>query len=369
MRPLSKRYPVSELREGMIVDEGVYGSKDVRIPLVPKNTVLTKFIIDKLIANGIATVKIAAPPKQARLLDVPKAPPLITPKLRREAVNFLTDMFSIAQGTNEDTPYTAQTVKQLDTVVDQLVSVMSRDQRAMVNINDLKSYDEYTYHHSLSVSVLSIAIAQRLGFSAKKLTRLGKCAMMHDIGKTRVPIEIINKTSKLDPDEFQIVKNHSDEGYRYLISKSIGDDEIWAGVRHHHEKYDGAGYPDGIAGEDIPVMSRIISIADVYDALTSIRPYRKPMQPAEALEYVMGGADTVFDYGFVVAFMEKMEPYPVGSLVELSNGKIAVVVNNEFAMRPVVQSLDSGDILDLYNDRSCLDLVIVNMFLDPPQAG
>lgn len=366
---MSKRYPISELKEGMVVDEGVYSSTDIRVPLVPKNAVLTRFLIEKMVNNGIEEVRIAVPVKPTRLIDIPKEPPVINPKLRREAVNFLTDMFSIAQGKNEDTPYTAQTVKQLDTVVDQLVNTMTRDQRAMVNINDLKSYDEYTYHHSLSVSVLSIAIAQRLGFTGKRLTQMGKCAMMHDIGKTQIPIKIINKTSKLDPDEFTIVKNHSSEGYRYLRDKSIGDEELWAGVKHHHEKYEGGGYPDGLAGNDIPIMSRIISVADVYDALTSIRPYRKPMQPAEALEYVMGGVGTIFDYDFVIAFLEKMSPYPVGCLVELSNSKIAAVINNEFAMRPVVQTLDNGDIMDLYNDRQCLDLVITNMFLDPPEAG
>jgi putative nucleotidyltransferase with HDIG domain len=363
---LSKRYPVIELKEGMVVDESIYSSRDVRTPLIPKNAVLTRHLIERLVENGVAEVKIVVPVKPTRLIDIPKEPPVISTKLKHEVVNFLTDMFSIAQGTNEDTPYTAQTVKQLDIVVDQLVNTMSRDQRAMVNINDLKSYDEYTYHHSLSVSVLSIAIAQRLGYTGKRLTQVGKCAIMHDIGKTRVPIEIINKTSKLDENEFAIVKNHPSEGYNYLLSKAIGNEEMWAGVRHHHEKVDGTGYPDGLSGNEIPVISRIISVADVYDALTSIRPYRKPMQPAEALEYVMGGVGILFDYDYVVAFMSKMQPYPIGSLVELSNGKIAVVINNEFSMRPVVQTLDTGDIMDLYNDRKCLDLIIRNMFLDPP---
>ena len=366
---MSKLYPVSELREGMVIDEGVYTSQAAGLPLVPKKTVLTELLIGKLIANGITEVKIDEPNRQAPMINVPKEPPIISPKMRQEVVNYLQDIFSIAQGTSEDTPYTAQTVKQLDTVVDQLVSTVTKDQRAMVNINDLKSYDEYTYHHSLSVSVLSIAIAQHLGFNLAMLTQMGKCAMLHDIGKTKVPIMIINKTSKLDDDEFRIVKSHSLEGYLYLSAKNIGDEELWLGVKSHHEKYDGTGYPDRLSGEDIPLMSRIISIADVYDALTSRRPYRKPMQPAEALEYVMGNTTIAFDFDIVVAFLEKMQPYPVGCLIELSNGKIAVVINNEFAMRPVVQTIDNGDILDLYNDRQCLDLVIKQMFLDPPATG
>jgi HD-GYP domain-containing protein (c-di-GMP phosphodiesterase class II) len=109
-------------------------------------------------------------------------------------------------------------------------------------------------------------------------------------------------------------------------------------------------------------------VADVYDALTSNRPYRQPMQPAEAMEYVMGGVSTAFDYDVVMAFLAKMEPYPVGCLVELSNGKIATVINNEFTMRPVVQTLDNGEILDLFNDRRYLDIVIKQMFPEPPAA-
>ena len=362
---MSIRYPVSELREGMILDEGVYGGKDIRVPLVPKNAVLTKYLIDKLVKNDVAAVKIAPPNSKSKLIEIRKEPPIISARLRNEAINYLSDIFSVASGEFEDASLASKTIKQLDAVVGQLVASLSSEQRSLININDLKSYDEYTYHHSLSVSVVSIAIAQKLGFSNKSLTEVGKCAMMHDIGKMRIPLEIINKTSKLDDREFDIIKSHPPEGYRYLVDKQIGDETLWEGVLYHHEKMDGTGYPMGLVGEDIPIMSRIISVADVYDALTSVRPYRKPMQPKEAIEYIMGGASCTFDFDVAKAFLEKIQPYPIGSTIELSDGRICAVLDNEYAMRPVLQSLETGEILDLCNDRDCMNLVIVNMFLEP----
>ena len=361
---MSIRCKIEDLQEGMILEEGVYGGRDVRMPLVAKNAILTKYLIDKLRINGIKEVKVLMPVKGPNVMEVKRDPPVISPRLRHESINYISDLFAVAQGRFEDASLASKTIKQLDNVVDQLVSSLSAEGWSMVNITDLKSYDEYTYHHSLSVSVVSIAIAQHIGFAGKKLTQLGKCAMMHDIGKMQIPIQIINKSSKLDDDEFKVIMGHPSKGAVYLTEKGIGDEELWAGVKHHHEKMDGTGYPDGLVGEEIPMMSRIISVADVYDALTSIRPYRKPMQPADALEYVMGGASTMFDFDVVTAFLEKIQPYPVGSLIELSDGVIAMVINNEFATRPVVQALETGTILDLYNDRNCLDLVITNMFLD-----
>jgi HD-GYP domain-containing protein (c-di-GMP phosphodiesterase class II) len=368
VKAVAKRLPVSELLEGMIVDEGVYTSQEIRAPLVAKDTVLTSYLIEKIKNNGVKEVKVSSAFNPSKLITVPKPPPVIGARLRKEALTSLQDMFSMVRQEEGEEASSSKIIKQFDEGVGQLVNALIKDKRTMVNINDLKSYDEYTYHHSLSVTVLSIATAQSLRFSHKSLNQMGKCAMMHDIGKIAVPIQIINKPSRLDAAEFKAIQKHSPEGFKYLSSKDIGDDEMRYGVMYHHEKYDGTGYPLGLKGDEIPLMSRIIAVADVYDALTSNRPYRQPMQPAEAMEYVMGGVSTAFDYDVVMAFLSKMEPYPVGCLVELSNGKIATVINNEFTMRPVVQTLDNGEILDLFNDRRFLDVVIKQMFPDPPAA-
>ena len=285
-------------------------------------------------------------------------PPVITTELRQEAVNTLQRFFegvSAVEGTQE---VSAGMVENLNAVVDQLTDSLSLAKDSLVNINDLKQYDDYTYHHSLSVAVLSIGLAQQMGLPEGHIRPLGLCAIMHDIGKTAVPVEIIRKPSRLSDQEFSIIKTHSAAGQKYLVNTDIGDEDIWRGVLHHHEKFDGTGYPDGLRGVDIPLWSRIISVADVYDAMTSNRPYRTPMQSSEAIEFIMGGAGVHFDFDIVSALVRKVSPYPVGSVVELSTGAYALVLDCENQMRPIVELLGSGKVADLYRDRSMLSVVV-----------
>jgi len=364
---------IDNLKEGMVVAKAVCSPniKEQGAPLVEKNTPATAMIIESLYKHGIRFVYIdeiqtkrrqeALRATYSRFPPIPKAKPLINEKLRNRAVENLQtafEAFSIG-----DVHQSAQIVKQLDSVVEQLVESLVNEKGTFVSINDLKSYDEYTYHHSLSVAVMSIAIGQYLNFSRQELHRLGMCSIMHDIGKTAVPLEIIQKPSRLTDEEFDIIKGHSHAGMEYLLQSSIADKHVHLGVLAHHEKLDGTGYPNKLAGDEIPVWSRIISVADVYDALTSARPYRNPMQPSEAIEYIMGGTGTLFDYDMVNALLKKVELYPVGSNLELSNGKFVVVVNNANQMRPVVRYLDTGEIVDLY-DRNMLNVVVTRLIPD-----
>lgn len=363
---------IDKVSPGMTVAKDVFLSGE-GTPLVKKSTKLTPVMISQMDHLGIRFVYIDDKPgnpvdaskKKNSLenlrLHVPKPEPLLPPALREEAIGSLQDIFSSVTATKEKLHESAaKLIGHIDSVVGQLVDSLLEKQSAFVNINDLKSYDEYTFHHSLSVAVLSIAIGQKMGLGRKELNRLGVCAMMHDIGKTAIPIEIIHKASRLNDQEFAIVKNHSPAGYNYLIDAHYEDEDIQRGVLHHHEKLDGTGYPHGIEGAEIPLWSRIISVADVYDALTSHRPYRTPMQPAEALEYVMGGIGSSFEYDIVDSFVKKLELYPPGTFVELSDGSIAVVLNSENPMRPVVR-LANGDICDLFRDRRMVNVTITNV--------
>jgi len=200
-----------------------------------------------------------------------------------------------------------------------------------------------------------------MGVGRDDLRRLAKGALLHDIGKTSVPVELINKPARLNPEEFSIIKGHSGSGYDYLAGILAKDDEMLSAVLHHHEKMDGSGYPHGLKDFDIPLWSRIIAVADVYDALTSNRPYRTPLQPGETVEFLMAGIGKDFDYDVVDSFIKKVELYPVGSTLELSNGKTGVVYNNENSLRPVVRVIPTGEILDLYRDRSCLSIVVTRV--------
>ncbi|MDR2933267.1 MAG: HD-GYP domain-containing protein [Oscillospiraceae bacterium] len=372
MKSNLKLYLTKELQSGMVSAQDVFDDSGSLIPLIRKDETLTNNVIAELRMRKVRAVYIKDAPirrdpgrpgiDRPSIIQVPKPRPVVDTKLRSEALESLEDAFALAALDKENIHQSStQIIRHVDAVVNQLVNSLQREPGALVNINDLKSYDEYTFHHSLSVAVLTIAIAQHMGFSQRDLNRIGMCAMMHDIGKTAVPLEIIHKPSRLDNSEFAIIKNHSPAGLEYLENTDIEDEDILRGVLHHHEKVDGTGYPHGIKGSEIPLWSRIISVADVYDALTSNRPYRDPMQPQEAIEYIMGGVSSAFDYDTVSAFVRKVELYPVGSKVELSNGSVALVLNNESQMRPIVQMLDNGDVVDLYRDRSYLNVVVTRL--------
>lgn len=359
-----------DAKDGMIVAEDIFAPGAGGNALVRAGTILTPSLIEHIDKCGVsffqvdgqAETPVPTPPAAAPDLFFPISKPkprhILDPALRNEAVASLEDFFSAIAVNSNDIHAASKIVRHLDKVIENLVDTLTADNRALVNIGDLKSYDEYTYHHSLSVAVLTIAIAQSCGFDKHRLSRIAKSAMMHDIGKTAVPIGIIRKPSRLDEDEFNIIKTHPREGYDYLSKTMIGDTEIRKAVLHHHEKFDGTGYPDGLKGENIPLWSRIIAVADVYDALTSARPYREPMQPYEAVEYIMGGVGSFFDYNIVLTFAKRLEPYPVGRIVELSDGRFAVVLRVEYPMRPVIMLAQTGEILDLFNDRRYLNLVI-----------
>jgi HD-GYP domain-containing protein (c-di-GMP phosphodiesterase class II) len=204
--------------------------------------------------------------------------------------------------------------------------------------------DNYTYQHSVNVAVLSLVLGVQLQLNQHELYTLCMGALIHDIGKVLIPKDIILKPGPLTEEEFKTIKEHTTKGYDYLR----GCLEISAPSRivalQHHEKVNGNGYPDNIKNKSINRFARIVAIADVYDALTSDRPYRKAMSPSDAVEYIFAHGDTQFDYEMVKAFSKAVVPYPPGTLVKLSTGDIGVVTTilPNFALRPQVKILKKG---------------------------
>ena len=361
--------PLESIKPGMITADYVYVFNMYQ-PLINPNTLLTAELIDRLQSYGVKDVSVDFDKEyMIREKLLPDVEPIIDEELKSKAENGIRRLFQSVSAKVPDESYSTahQAVKELDTIVDQLVDTLETNPNELVRISDLKSYDEYTYHHSLSVAVLSIAIGQNLGYSQEKLKILGRSAIMHDIGKMFVPIEIINKPSKLNDSEFTIVKEHPKNGYNYLVAGEIGDEYIWQGVLHHHEKIDGTGYPDGLKGDDLSFISNVIAVADVYDAVTSYRSYRSPMSPANAVELIMSDVGAAFEYDVVKAFVNKLELYPINTCVELSNNRYGIVVNNTNSMRPSVRMLDNDEIIDLI-DRKNLTIAITRVIdgLAPP---
>lgn len=365
---------LKDIKEGMIVAGPVLSSLDPRANLVIANegTQITRRIADLLTRHQVESVVVYSK-EPTPVFDLHKTTkesikhgvePIITEDLRNEVIENIQGLFNVVNSDDEGeisnltTAY--QTVKEFEQILGQLVAAVTSHPHGLIHVYDLKKYDEYTYHHSLSVAVLAIATGQELGLDFRELMRLSQCAILHDIGKLSIPIKLLHKKSKLTTEEFDIIKSHAARGALSLKNKAFGSSELWNGVMFHHEKINGTGYPKQLLGNEIPLFSRIISVCDVYDALTSFRPYRNPMTPTEAYDIVTAGVGTAFEHDIVKAFAKKLTLYPLGTVVKLSNKQTATVLENGNELRPVVQIKDSDKIIDLSKSKY-LNLMITEV--------
>ncbi|MEF3697232.1 HD-GYP domain-containing protein [Desulfolutivibrio sp.] len=209
--------------------------------------------------------------------------------------------------------------------VSDVISSVSRNRETLTGLCKLRFYDEYSYTHSINVTVLATAFGQYLGLPGDELHPLGLGALFHDIGKANIPREVLNKPGRLDAREFQVIKRHPLESYVILKGMGALTPKVLSAIVEHHEKYDGSGYPRGIGGEEVSMFARIISLADVYDALTSERVYKKGMPPAQALGVMYGMREKDFHPTMVERFIKCLGIYPVGSFVRLSDSRYGLV--------------------------------------------
>lgn len=243
-------------------------------------------------------------------------------------------------------------------VVHHMVDEIVQNPGAIMNLIDIKSFDDYTFTHNINVATMSILIGQELGLPKGELYNLGVGALMHDVGKLKVPLAILNKDGKLTNEEFAEMKKHPQYGFDILCKNNDITEPARVVALQHHEKFQGRGYPHGLKGTIISLFGRICAVADVYDALTTDRPYRVAMLPYDAVKIVMSGSDNHFDPDILKAFIRRFSLYPTGSLVYLNDGSIAMVLgtNPNSVLRPVLKILkNSSGILN--KERVEIDLM------------
>ncbi|MBE0510252.1 MAG: HD-GYP domain-containing protein [Chromatiales bacterium] len=212
-------------------------------------------------------------------------------------------------------------------LVEEISDSVSRNAGAMLSLARLKSADDYTYMHSVAVCALMLALARQLGLDEQQTRSVGLAGLMHDLGKARMPMAVLNKPGKLTPEEFAIMKGHPAEGHKMLLAVADSVDASTLDVcLHHHEKVDGSGYPDGLKGDQISLYAQMGAVCDVYDAITSNRPYKAGWDPAESIRKMAEWAEGHFDPIVFQAFVKSLGIYPIGSLVRLESGKLAVVM-------------------------------------------
>lgn len=231
--------------------------------------------------------------------------------------------------------------------LDPLIAELEENPAMAMKLWQIETADFYTYEHSVKVCMLSIMLSKWMQKPEVYMNEIGKTGLLHDMGKCNIPNEILNKPDTLSEEEFSVMKTHSTLGYVLLSSTKELGSNILKGVLHHHERYDGTGYPSKLAGEDIPEYARIITIADVFDAMTSNRIYRDKMNPYRVMEIMHEGGKGSLDPKLTNLFIQHIKYFFVGEQVMLNSGEIAIIhdANTTLPYRPIIDL--NGKIIDL----------------------
>ncbi len=211
-------------------------------------------------------------------------------------------------------------------LVDDIAASVERNGGALISLVRLKNKDDYTYMHSVAVCALMVALAKELNLSGDEAKQAGLAGLLHDIGKAGIPGDVLNKPSALTDEEFTLVRLHPERGHKLLLEANITDAVVLDVCLHHHEKVNGLGYPHKLKADEISLYAKMGAVCDVYDAITSNRPYKEGWEPGVSLQRMAQWADH-FDDSVFKAFVKSVGIYPIGSMVKLKSGRLAVVID------------------------------------------
>ncbi len=374
----------TDLDDGARVARDVLTGRSDAIPLLRAGARISPRYRDSLLQAGVYAIYV-----DDELSAGIEVPQLVTDAVRRRATQAVAEAFDAAQGRSGSFP--DATVRELQEVVDHMAYEIAETKACALALGDLSSADSYTLQHSIDVAALGLLIGQRLfrqrgvrdwrgqrtfeGIE-RQLGLLGLGLVLHDIGKLTIPQEIINKPGELDDREWALIRTHPRAGVAMLPRHLVSPLALVV-VRSHHERFDGAGYADGLAGDAIHEFARIAAVADVYDAVTSERAYASAQPPHVGLQVIVDGAGTAFDPEIVEVLRSVVVPYPPGSEVMLSDGRRGVVaaVAPTDGERPLVRiGWDAdGDPVTPYevnlSDRRALEIVRAGLTAEAPQLS
>ena len=299
--------------------------------LLSAGTPLSEIFIERLRRQEILVVDI-----KTAFLECGELPEVVAAETRQKLVFAVKGAFREFQATKKidaDVIFAS---------VESIVGEVLYNRHAMVHLSDIRTYDNYTFHHSVNVSIMATMIGIHLGYEDWRLKQLALGSMLHDIGKMMVPVYILNKPEQLSEAEMLEMQRHTDYGFEILRKQNFSIPVPAAHVAYqHHEKYDGSGYLRQLGGDEIHEYARIAAIADVYDALTSDRPYRRGLLPHQAYEVLLSLSGRHFDPNIMATFTKRIAPYPPGTVVQTNSGQIGVVARIQpgMAIRPIIRLL------------------------------
>lgn len=374
-----KKLHYDDLKEGMILEAAIYDDRS-GAELLSAGTVLTLRHISLLRNIGIEDIVVRdveeepmrdlAQEVEQLLREEHKSEQIFEPAARNRynrnmEVNVLTGEGNLPIDVKHEreireTKQIFEDIKEngqlnLEGMKAQLVSTlpdMVRNNDVLMRLNQLKKTDDYTFEHSMRVSILATMIGKWLGYSQTEMLELSEAGMLYDIGKLSVPEDVLRKPGPLTPAEWDMVRRHPQNGYSILLATKGVTQNVKYAALHHHERMDGSGYPLRLRNEQIHDFAKIIMVCDVFDALTNDRPYKKKISEMLALDYLMWNSGKLFDPQVVYIFQEGISAFFIGKRCRLSDGRDAKIVfmNSGFPTRPVVQV--GGAFIDLSKDRS-----------------
>jgi len=319
--------PTNLLKGEEVLGETLYTSSGKM--LVREGAKLTNSLIEKINNNKIFTVYITDEHCDNSINRI------IDQSSRLRGIEIIKNLFTLASENKDILP----THNMLSVYADDILYETSTVKDQQIEYIDIKNLDNYLYSSSLNTAILSMLIAWEVGVPRDMVKQIFLGAIYHDIGLAMIPVEVINKNRELSTEEKMMILMHPVAGHNFLKTKTYISAYVKAITLQHHEHIDGSGYPHRKKDSEIHLYAHIIGIADIYDAMTSDKPYRMAVSPNEAIEYIVGTAGSHFPAEITTIFSKKINPYPRGSLVKLSDGRVAVIdkVQSGFPLRPTVR--------------------------------
>ncbi|NOJ73453.1 HD-GYP domain-containing protein [Paenibacillus alvei] len=329
--------PIQACRAGMRLAKEIYNEEG--LVLLKEQVELSAAYIQRLEAMGVSYVYV----EDARTEGI-YAPNVLSGDTRKLANATIRKQFKrlIEEAMTRKRSASHTTLKrEFFEVLDAIIGDLYGNHKAMVMLNDMQTTDHYLFRHSLNVCVYTTLLGLHNGYPRNELRTLSMGALLHDIGKTQINLNILNKPGSLSNDEFVQMKKHTEIGY-YMLKNEPNIPLLAAHCAYqHHERLNGSGYPRGIKSPDIHEYAKWIGITDSYDAMTTHRVYRKAMLPHEALEILYTGSGTQYEQRMLELFRDRMAVYPIGMSIHLNTGESGVIarIHAEYPQRPVVRIL------------------------------